>query len=162
MVNRRTDEDLLRDHLKRMLGWEDAHVGFERAVEGIPANVRGRQPQGLPYSAWQILEHIRLTQHDILDFCINEAYEERKWPADYWPSGPEPPSEDAWNKSVRQYKKDRTALQTLATDRTVDLGAKIPHGSGQTYLRELLLVADHTAHHLGELIVVRRLLGAWK
>ena len=158
----RTDDDLLRDHLKRMLGWEDSHVGFEKAVEGIPASLRGRVPQGLPYSAWQILEHIRLAQHDILDFCVNPKYEARAWPADYWPSGPAPPSDDAWDKSIRQYKKDRTALQKLAADRTIDLGAKIPHGNGQTYLRELLLAADHTSHHLGELIVVRRLLGAWK
>ena len=162
MATRRTGEDLLRDHLGRVLGWEDAHVGFEKAVDGIPAALRGRQPQGLPYSPWQILEHIRLTQRDILDFCVKAKYEEREWPADYWPPGPEPPSEDAWDTSIRQYRKDRSALRKLAGDRSVDLGGKIPHGSGQTYLRELLLVADHTAYHLGELIVVRRLLGAWK
>ena len=155
------DEDTLRDHLRRLLAWGDAHVDFDKAVNGIPAALRGKVPRGLPYSAWQLLEHIRLAQEDILDFCVNAGYTEREWPADYWPSSPKPPSARAWSASVRKYKEDREALQALATDPDIDLGAKIPHGTGQTYLRELLLVADHTAHHLGQLILVRRLIGAW-
>ncbi len=161
MATAHIDEDLLRDHLRKLLAWGDAHADFNRAVNGIPVALRGKVPRGLPYSPWQILEHIRLAQADILDFCVNADYKEREWPEDYWPKAPKPPSARAWNESIRKYKEDREALQALATDPSIDLGAKIPHGSGQTYLRELLLVADHTAHHLGELIVVRRLLGAW-
>jgi uncharacterized damage-inducible protein DinB len=155
------DEDTLRGHLARLLAWGDAHVDFDKAVNGLPVALRGKVPRSLPYSAWQLLEHIRLTQEDILEFCVNAGYKEREWPADYWPSNPAPPSARAWSESIRKYKKDREALQALAMDSGIDLGAKIPHGNGQTYLRELLLVADHTSHHLGQLILVRRLLGAW-
>lgn len=151
----------LREHLVKLLDWEDAHAGFEKAIANIPENDRGRQPSGLPYSAWQILEHLRRAQHDILDFCTNPDYEERAWPDDYWPSSAAPGSQKAWDESIRQFKKDRQALQKLAADPKIDLFARIPHGSGQTYLRELLLVADHTAYHVGELIVLRRLLGNW-
>ena len=159
----KTDElTSLRTHLAKLLDWEDAHAGYDAVVTGIPPNDRGRAPDGLPYSPWQILEHLRLTQHDILDFCRNPRYEERDWPADYWPASAEPPGPAAWDESVRQFKADREALQDIAHDPDVDLFATIPHGSGQTWLRELLLVADHTAHHLGELIVVRRLQGNWK
>ena len=152
----------LRDHLIKLLDWEDAHAGFEKAVANISAKDRGRQPTALPYSPWQILEHLRRTQHDILDFCTNPDYEERAWPDDYWPPSTVPGSQKAWDDSIRQFKKDRQALQKVAADPEIDLFARIPHGSGQTYLRELLLVADHTAYHVGELIVLRRLLGNWK
>ena len=150
-----------RDHVSRLLAWEEAHVGFEKAVGGIPEAARGRRLEGVPYSAWQLLEHLRLAQHDILDFCVNPKYTEMKWPDDYWPEDPAPPSAEAWDASVRQFVADRAALQAIASDTSRDLTAKIPHGSGQTYLRELLLVADHTAHHIGQLVVVRRLLGVW-
>jgi hypothetical protein len=156
------DEAALREHLVKLLDWEDAHAGFEKAVAGIPPKDRGRQPAGLPYSPWQILEHLRRTQHDILEFCVNPKYEELEWPEDYWPEAPAPASEKAWDQSIGQFKKDRKALQKLAADPKIDLFARIPHGSGQTYLRELLLVSDHTAYHVGELVVVRRLLGIWK
>jgi len=152
----------LRDQLSRLLAWEDAHVGFDRAVADIPADLRGRQPAGVPYSPWQLLEHLRITQRDILEFCRNPDYREREWPADYWPASPAPSSAAEWDKSVEQFRQDRKALQDLAADPAIDLFAKIPHGQGQTYLRELVLVADHTAYHIGELVVVRRLLGAWK
>lgn len=151
----------VRDHLARALHWGEAHASLDDAVAGLPAKLRGRVPEGLPYSPWQLLEHIRITQHDILDFCRNPAYEEMKWPDDYWPEAAEPPSAAAWDDSLRRIAEDRSALETLAQDASVDLAARIPHGTGQTYLRELLLVIDHTAYHLGELIVVRRLLGAW-
>lgn len=150
-----------REHLAKLLGWEEAHVGFEAAVADLPEALRGKQPSGLPYSPWQLLEHLRIAQHDILDFCRNPSYAERTWPDDYWPPSAAPDSAAAWDESVRQFQQDRAALQELARDTTIDLEARIPHGTGQTYLRELLLVADHTAYHLGELIVVRRLLGAW-
>jgi uncharacterized damage-inducible protein DinB len=154
-------EAALRDHLSRVLAWEDAHGTFEAAVEGIPPSHRGRVPQGLPYSPWQLLEHLRITQHDILDFCRNPDYAEMRWPDDYWPKSPAPPSDSAWEESVGRFTEDRAAMQALAADRSVDLFAPIPHGSGQTYLREILLVADHTSYHVGQLIVVRRLLGIW-
>ena len=156
-----TSDAPLREHLRKMLSWEDAHVGFDRAVADLPAELRGKQPCGVPYSPWQLLEHLQITQRDILEFCRNPQYQEKKWPDDYWPSSAAPPSAAAWDDSVRQFREDRKALQDLAADSSIDLFAKIPHGEGQTYLRELLLVADHTAYHVGELIVVRRLLGAW-
>jgi hypothetical protein len=147
--------------LVKLLSWEDAHVGFDAAVADLPPALRGTAPAGLPYSPWQLLEHLRITQHDILDFCRNPGYQEMSWPKDYWPRDAAPPSLSAWNESIEQFRHDRSALEALAGDPAIDLEARISHGSGQTYLRELLLVADHTAYHLGELIVVRRLLGAW-
>jgi hypothetical protein len=154
-------EDPVRVVLARVLSWEDAHVGFDKAVSGLSHELQGRTPPGLPYSPWQLLEHMRITQHDILEFCRNPAYEEIEWPDAYWPKAAAPPSARAWNKSVAAYREDRDALIALAKNPKLDLSAKVPAGTGQTYLRELLLVADHTAYHLGELIVVRRTLGAW-
>jgi uncharacterized damage-inducible protein DinB len=151
----------LRDHLARALGWAEAHMSLDDAVADLPAPLRGRTPSGVPYSPWQLLEHIRITQDDILDFCRNPKYQEMAWPDDYWPKSAAAPSDDAWNASVRRIREDRAALEALARDESIDLAARIPHGTGQTYLREILLVIDHTAYHLGELIVVRRLLGAW-
>ena len=151
----------LREQLGRLLAWEDAHVGFDTAIEDIPADLRARQPAGLPYSPWQLLEHLRRTQRDILEFCRNPRYQELKWPDDYWPSSPGPSSSAEWDESIRQFRQDRKALQELAADPNMDLDARIPQGQGQTYLRELVLAADHAAYHLGELIVVRRLLGIW-
>jgi hypothetical protein len=151
----------IREHLVKLLSWEDAHVGFDAAVAELPARLRGNVPADLPYSPWQLLEHLRITQHDILDFCRNPAYRELSWPDEYWPRAAAPPSPGAWDASIEQFRRDRSALEELARDPSVDLEARIPHGSGQTYLRELLLAADHAAYHIGELIVVRRLLGAW-
>jgi hypothetical protein len=154
--------DALRTELARLLAWEDAHVGFDAAIGGIPTDRRGVRPAGLPYSLWQLLEHLRRTQRDILDFCINPEYRELSWPDDYWPSTPDPPSPAAWEDSIRQYREDRQALQDLAASGDVNLTATIPHGNGQTYFRELVLAADHAAYHIGELVVVRRLLGLWE
>jgi hypothetical protein len=151
----------LREQIARCLGWEEAHASFDRAVADLPVSARGRAPGGLPYSPWQLLEHLRITQHDILDFCRNPEYRELSWPDDYWPAAASPPSASAWEESIRQFGEDGAALQALARDSAVDLAARIPHGNGQTYLRELLLAADHAAYHVGELIVVRRLLGVW-
>ena len=154
-------DDPLRDHVKKLLAWEDAHVGFDAAVEGIAPERRAASPTGIPFSPWQLLEHLRLTQHDILDFCRNPNYKEREWPKDYWPPSPAPPTPSAWEESVAAFRRDRDALEKLAADSSVDLFARIPHGSGQTYLRELLLVADHSAYHVGQVILVRRGLGIW-
>ncbi len=151
----------IRELLAKALAWHDAHASFEQAVEGLPAELRGVRPGNLPFSAWELVEHLRITQRDILDFCVDRDYRERKWPDEYWPAAPAPPSGAAWEDAVRQFVADREALQQLAADTTLDLEARIPHGSGQTYLRELVLVIDHSAYHVGQLVVVRRLLGAW-
>jgi len=153
------DQDLRRQ-LARLLEWDEAHGGFDAAVEDLPEALRGTQP-GLPYSPWQLVEHIRIAQRDILEFCRDPAYRHRKWPDDYWPASPSPPGPDAWETSIAEVRRDREALQAMANDPSVDLLAKIPHGTGQTYLRELLLVADHTTYHVGQIVVVRRLLGSW-
>lgn len=152
---------VLRHQLSRLLSWEDAHVDFDTAVAGIPPELRGKQPPGTPYSPWQLLEHLRLTQGDILDFCRNPDYQARSWPDDYWPRSSDPPTAKAWDDSIQRFREDRKALQQVATDPNVDLTARIPHGEDQTYLRELVLAADHAAYHIGQLIVIRRLLGTW-
>jgi len=152
---------LLRAQLSKALAWHDAHVDFDRAVADLPRELRGRRPAGIPYSPWQLVEHLRRTQRDILDFCRDPNYVERSWPDDYWPSAEDPPSENAWDESVAAFRRDRKALQRLASNPDVDLFGAVPHGSGQTYLRELLLVIDHTSYHVGELVAVRRLLNAW-
>ncbi|HEX8692257.1 MAG TPA: DinB family protein [Longimicrobium sp.] len=155
-------DDALRAHLRKLLDWQDAHASFDAAVEDVPPGVRGRRPEGLPHSPWQLLEHLRRAQRDVLDFCRDPEYAERKWPDDYWPADPEPPLPEAWDESVAAFRADRRELQRLASDPELDLFARIPHGDGQTYLRELLLVADHNAYHVGQLVAVRRLLGAWE
>jgi hypothetical protein len=152
----------LREHLRRLLEWGDAHVTFDKAVAGIPVKLRGSKPKGLPHSPWQLVEHLRIAQADILEFCRNPSYKELRWPDDYWPSAAAPSSNSAWDTSLRRFRHDRKELQELAMDRTIDLGAPIPHGNGQTYLREIVLAADHAAYHIGQLVLVRRLLGIWK
>ena len=155
-------DDSVRDHLARVLDWADAHVGFEKAVDGIPADKRGARPAGFEHTPWQLLEHIRLAQDDILDFCVNPRYEHTmKWPDDYWAEAA-PASDAAWNESVASFKTAREKMKALARD-VEDLTATVPTGTGnQTYLRAILLVADHTAYHVGQLVAVRRALGVWK
>jgi hypothetical protein len=154
-------DDALRKHLVELLAWQKAHMGFDAAVDGIPAELRGAQPQGLPYSPWQLLEHLRLAQRDILEFCRNPAYVEGNWPDDYWPKTAQPPTAAAWDQSLHAFRSDREAMKQLAMNPDIDLIAAIPHGDGKTYLRELLLLADHNAYHVGQLIAVRRCLGIW-
>ena len=151
----------LRDHVAALLRWEDAHAGIEQIVDGVPPDKWAAGAPGLPYTLWQLLEHLRLTQYDILDFCRNPGYTERRWPEDYWPGKSDEPTADAVAGSMAAFRQDREALTALALDRNTDLFARIPHGTGQTYLRELLLVADHTAYHLGQMVAVRRALGIW-
>jgi uncharacterized damage-inducible protein DinB len=155
------EDKLLREHLQKLLDWEDAHTGFDSAVKGIPMEKRGIKPQGFPYSIWQILEHMRICQFDILDFCVNEEYEESKMD-EFWPKTADPPDADAWDESIAAFRKNRKALRELTENSSIDLFAKIPHGTGQTYLRELLLVADHNAYHIADLVALRRVLGIWK
>jgi DinB family protein len=154
-------EKLLRKQLADCLDWKSAHVGFDDVVKGIPVKLRGAVPTGFEHSIWQLVEHIRLAQHDILDFSRNPAYEEMKWPDDYWPVSPVPKGPAAWNRSLAAYRSDRRAMQRLVVNPRIDLLKKIPHGSGQTVLRELLLVADHTAYHVAQILDVRRALGIW-
>ena len=153
--------DLVREQLVQLLSSREAHVDFDAAVRGIPAKLLGVRPKKLPYSLWQLLEHMRLAQRDILEFCRDPDYEAPKWPDDYWPKRPAPPGARAWQRSAAAYRADRRALARLAANPKVKLTARIPHGDGQTYLREILLAADHAAFHLGEIVAVRRLLGAW-
>jgi uncharacterized damage-inducible protein DinB len=154
--------NVLRRQLADALGWHHAHVDFDRAARELPAGARGRRPNGLPHSPWEILEHLRLAQHDILDFCRNPDYTEMKWPDEYWPQAAAPPDSVAWDASVAAFKRDLREMQALATDERIDLFSKIPHGSGQTYLREVILVIDHNAYHVGELVAIRRMLGSWE
>jgi DinB superfamily len=152
---------ILREHLTRLLTWHGAHADFESAVADMPASLRGVTPPGLPYSPWRLLEHIRLAQADILAFCTHPDYREGKWPDDYWPPSAAPPTEEAWAASIAAYRRDLAQLRNLINDEGCDPFAKVPVGNGQTFLREFLLVADHTAYHVGQLVAVRRLLGAW-
>jgi hypothetical protein len=151
----------LRSHLLALLEGGQAYAKPETIVAGIPVEARGRRPDGLDHSLWQLLEHLRLSQRDILDFCVAEAYKELDWPGEYWPASAEPPDDEAWEKSVAGFLLDLDEAKKLVVDPNVDLFAIVPHGTTQTWLRELLLVADHNAHHLGQMIIVRKLLGAW-
>jgi DinB family protein len=153
--------DAWRTELAKVLDWSDAHVGFDAAVKGIPPKLRGAVPDGWQYSAWQLVEHIRIAQADILEFSVGRVYTAKKWPDDYWPKSPAPRSVAAWNRSIASYRRDLKAIARLARDPTIDLLAPIAHGEGQTILREILLVADHTAYHVGQLIALRRQLGIW-
>jgi uncharacterized damage-inducible protein DinB len=153
----------MREQIARSLDWGEAHADFDKAVEGLAPALRGRRIHGLPHSAWEILEHLRIAQYDILDFARNPKYQEMKWPDEYWPASPEPPDAAAWDRSVAQFRRDREAAKQLATDASIDLASRIPHGGkpSQTYLRAVLLILDHNAYHVGELVLLRRLLGAW-
>ncbi len=153
----------VREHLVRVLSWEDAHVSFDRAVEGVPVGARGERPPGFEHSPWQLLEHLRIAQEDILDFCINAGYEHRlEWPRDYWPATAAPPDAADWDASIAAFVESRTSLERIARE-IPDLTARVPTGQGeQTYLRAILLAADHAAYHVGQLVAVRRALGVWK
>jgi uncharacterized damage-inducible protein DinB len=155
------DENALRAQLVTLLDFKEAHVDFDRAVKGIPPRLRGTRPRGAEQTLWQLLEHLRIAQADILEFCVTATYKEKKWPDDYWPTSRGPRSAAAWTKSLAAYRRDRKALQRLAANPTIDLLATIPHGAGQTYLREILLVADHNAYHIGQIVALRRRLGIW-
>lgn len=155
----------VQSELLKMLDGGQAHATFEQAVDGFPAELRGVVPKGLPYSAWQIVEHIRVAQQDILEFSTNEdgKYKPMKWPDDYWPKAAEPPSASAWDEAIATVLRDRAAFEELirAADEA-KLVEPFAWGDGQTLFREAMLIVDHAGYHVGELIVLRRLLGAWK
>ena len=154
-------DPIVRDLLARSLGWPEAHVTFDDAVRDLPEELRGSRPASLPHSPWDLLEHIRIVQRDILDFSLDGRYDKLEWPTDYWPTTPGPPDPEAWDRSIAAVREDRDRLLSLVRDAQVDLTAVVPHGTDQTYRREILLVVDHTAYHVGQLVLVRKLLGAW-
>ena len=152
----------MREHLLYLLRGGGAHINFETAIKGLRVEFRGKRPRGTAHSLWEILEHMRIAQWDILEFSRDAKHVSPQWPDGYWPETPVPPSDRAWAASVRAFRRDLEAMCSLVADESSDLLSRIPHGEGQTLLREALLVADHNAYHLGEFITVRRLLGAWK
>ena len=156
------NEKALRRQLAASLAWGDAHVDWPQALAGLPARLRGVRPPGLPHSPWELLEHVRIAQWDILEFSRDPMHVSPDFPAGYWPKSPAPPSTAAWTRSVKAFLRGRKAFQQFVSNSKSDLLARIPHGSGQTVLREALLAADHNAYHLGQFILVRRLLGAWQ
>jgi DinB superfamily len=151
----------LRQHLLELLKGGSAHARFEEAIAGIPAKLRGQKPAGLPHTPWMLLEHLRIAQWDILEFSRNRKHKSPDWPKDYWPRREAPPSAAAWNASIKQFRRDLKAMQELVANPKTDLHARIPWGDGQTVLREALLVADHNAYHVAQLVDVRRALVAW-
>lgn len=152
----------LREQLLALMTGGNAHADFEAAIKDLPAALRGKKPRGAEHSPWQLLEHMRIAQWDILEFSRDAEHKSPKWPDEYWPATPKPPDDKAWDKSVRAFRRDLKSMCVLVADPATDLYAAIPHGSGQSVLREALLIADHNAYHLGQLILLRRLLGAWK
>ena len=151
----------LRAQLLELLAGGGAHAKFEDVIAGFPANLYGRKPDGLPHSAWMLLEHMRIAQWDILEFSRNSKHVSPEWPEGYWPKSEAPPNATAWSASVKKFRRELKAMQELVNNPKIDLFAKIPWGDGQTVLREALLVADHNAYHLAQLVDVRRALGAW-
>ncbi len=168
MAEARGNEGTLRTELERqllaLLTGGQAHADFDKVVTGMPTEMRGLRPERVPYSAWQLLEHLRITQRDILEFSTNgngSGYKELQWPEEYWPKESAPPSDEAWEESIKAVQADCEAFKAVLRAKEADLATPFPWGSGQNLLREALLVADHTAYHLGEMVLLRRLLGAW-
>ena len=151
----------LRQQLVKLLTKSEAHADFDDAVKDMPTALMGTRPKGAAHSPWGFLEHLRIAQWDILEFARNPKHKSPDFPSGYWPVSPEPPNEKAWDKSVAKFRSDRKALCDFIADDATDLFAKIPHGDGQTILRQALLAADHNSYHIGELILLRRILGAW-
>ena len=155
------DDVALRNHLVELLQGGHAHLNFESAIAGLPEALRGARPANLPHTPWRLLEHMRIAQWDILKFSIDPDHVSPEFPDGYWPEGDAPPQPSAWDRAVEGFRADLKAMIDLVLDPGTDLFAPIAHGQGQTILREALLVADHNAYHLGQLVTVRRLLGAW-
>lgn len=147
--------------LKELINGGHAHVTFEDAVKELPAKLRGEVPENMPYSVWQLVEHIRITQWDILEFSRNPKHQSPPWPEGYWPKEHAPKDANAWKESIAQVNRERKEFLKLLDEPGVDLYTPFEHGSGQNLLREAMLIADHTSYHTGEIIVLRRLLGAW-
>ena len=157
-----TSDIVVRKQIAQFLEESHAHAGFDAAVKDFPPELRERKPEGFPHTAWQLLEHLRIAQWDILEFSRDGRHKSPKWPEGYWPESEAPPSDKAWDDSVRRFKSDRRAMQKLVLDQSRDLSAIVPHAQSQTLVREALLLMDHNAYHVGQLVLLRRLLGAWK
>ena len=157
-MNDTQNDQSLRDQLLELLSGGNAHLSFEDLIKDFPVEKCGQQIEGLPYTAWQVLEHMRIAQWDILEFSRDANHVSPKWPKGYWPDADEVGSADFWNESVSKFRNDLKAMQDLVSDPANDLFAKIPHGTGQTLLREALLLADHNSNHLGALILMSRIL----
>jgi hypothetical protein len=158
----KTEDRALREQLVKFLSGGEAHAEFKDVLNDFPVAARGAVPKGAEHSAWQELEHIRIALHDLLDFSTNPNYVAMKWPDDYWPREAAPKSDAAWDASVRAVKKDMADFEKLVGDPESNLYATIPWGEGQTLLREVLIAGQHTSYHLGQIVLLRRLLGAWK
>jgi len=156
------DTVALRQQVVDLLTAKNAHADLEAAIAKLPSKLRGAKPKGFPHSAWQLLEHIRIANWDILEFSKNAKHASPPWPEGYWPKTEAPPNAAAWDKSVRQVRASMKGMIRLVRSKKIDLFAPIPHGTGQTVLREALLIADHNAYHVGQMVLLRRLLGAWK
>ena len=152
----------LRQHLIKVLEGSEAHAEFAAAVADMPVALQGKIPKGAEHSPWQELEHLRIAQWDIFEFAVDPKHKSPKFPEGYWPHKPAPPDQKAWAKSAQAFLADRKRFVKVLADDSTDLFAKIPHGDGQIILRQALVAADHNAYHLGQLILLRRLLGAWK
>lgn len=150
------DDRILRDQLVEFMRGKGAHLDLKEAVKDFPAKHYGTKPNGAPHSAWQLLEHIRIALHDLLEFSTNPKYVELEWPKDYWPEAEAPPSKDAWEAAVRAIHEDIAAFEKLIGDPGSNLYAKIPWGNGQTLLREVLLAGDHTSYHVGQLVILKK------
>lgn len=162
----RSSDRALRDQLLTLLDSAQAHAAFDHVVAGLEPELVGRRPEGFEHSAWELLEHLRIAQRDILEFSRDPEHVSPEWPDGYWPDKPAPAADirdaaDAWADAVAAFRADREAFEDLVRDRRRDLHEPFPWGSGQTLLREALLLADHNAYHLGQLVALRRALGAW-
>jgi hypothetical protein len=155
------NDKILRQHLIKLLDGHEAHADWKQALAGLPARLRGVRPDGSPQSVWDLIEHLRIAQWDILEFSRNAKHVSPDWPTGYWPASGKTPSDKEWKSCLRKFTADAAAMRKLVASPKTDLTAKIPHGTGQTILREALLLADHNAYHVGQIILVRRLLGAW-
>jgi hypothetical protein len=155
-----TEHKTLIDELVKLLNGGGAHAGLKKALDKLPAKLRGVKPDGMPYSIWQLLEHIRITQWDMVQFCIDADHKSPKWPDEYWPRESNPKDDAAWDKSIAQINNDLEVFIALLKKK--DIYKEIPHGSGQSILREALQIADHNAYHIAEIIALRRMLNAWR
>jgi hypothetical protein len=147
---------IIRTHVLELIDGKSAHIDLESGLKDFPSDRINDKPAGSPHSAWQLLEHIRIAQWDILDFCTNPDYKEMKWPDDYWPK--DEGSEESWNRSLKETLKDLQSMRDLVANEKSDLFAHIPYGSGQTILREAMLIADHNAYHLGQIVLIKKMI----
>jgi hypothetical protein len=155
------DDKLLKEHLRKLLAGSEAHVDWRSALKGLRKRLRGAKPEGVPHSAWELLEHARIAQRDILEFCRNPRHVSPEWPSGYWPKHTSPRNAAEWERTVKAFRRDLQEMVKLVTNRQTNLQTPLTHGSGQTILREALLLADHNSYHLGQFVQLRRMLGSW-